>query len=116
MKEPIMRAAAIFCCIGMGFGPVMQRYGCCCATVAEIAQKLHDEQCSECCQESDTSAPAPSSCDCPVAAKSFEAVPGFAIKNFADDLWAVEAVFTSPFQGSKPGDSSLWEIVENLRP
>ena len=118
MNESIMRIAAVFCCLGMGLGPVMQRYGCCCATAAEISRRLVDEQRSECCcgEQNDTSLPDSSKCDCPVASKSFEAVPSYAIKNFADDLWAVEAVFTSPFQVSRPGDSSQWEVVENLRP
>jgi len=117
MNEPIMRIAAIFCCIGMGAGPLIQRHGCCCATAAEIAKKFDEEQRSECCcSEKSSPVPDPSKCDCPVVAKSFEAIPSFAIKNFADDLSAVEAVFTSPFQTSLPGDSALWEVVENLRP
>jgi hypothetical protein len=117
MNDPIMRIAAIFCCVGMGVGPVVLRHGCCCAMAAQIAEEFDEEQCSECCCHKKSSpVPDPSKCDCPAVSKSFVAVPSSAIKNFADDLSAVEAVFASPFQTSLPGDSSLWEVVENLRP
>ena len=113
MSEPIMRIAAIFCCMGMGVWPLMQRCGCCCTTALEYADRVIDEQCCErCCPDQTDQQP----CHCPLAARSFEAIPNFAIKNFTQDHSLVESVFSSPFQVSLPGDSALWEVVENLRP
>jgi hypothetical protein len=115
MNEPIMRIAVIFCCLGMGAGPLVQRVGCCCATAADIADRFSEERKCCCCPE-DAPPLLPGKCDCPAAVRTFEAIPAFAIKNFADDLSTVEAVFTSPFQTVRPGETTLWEVVENLRP
>ena len=117
MNEPTKRIVAILCCVYLGVSPFVQRHACSCAIVAEIAQKSDEEQCRECCRHEQTCpVPQPSKCDCPAVSKSFEAIPNSAIKNFADELSAVEAVVASPFQTSVPGDSSLWHVVENLRP
>ena len=113
MSEPIMRSAVIFCCMGMGVWPLVQRCGCCCTTAVEFADRFEEEQrCEHCCPT-----PQPEGeCLCPLDTRTFEAIPSFAIKQFAEDHSLVEAIFSSPFQLSKPGDSSLWEVVENVRP
>ena len=116
MNESMMRFAAVFCCLGMGCGPLVQRYGCCYATATEIADRFHQEQLPASSGELNDHTLDSTSWESPPAVKSFEAVPSLAIKNFAEDHAILEAVFTSPFQAVIPGDSSLWEVVENLRP
>ena len=120
MSDVVRQIAAAVCCLGMGAWPIMQHYGCCCATAATLAQKLDDEQVCECCRHDPTppTSPAPDSskCPCPVAAKAFEAVPAYAIKTYTQDFGYVDAVFTSAFQAAHPGEERLWEVVENLRP
>jgi hypothetical protein len=108
MYEPILRAAAVFCCLGMGAWPLMQRCGGCFASAVEIAERIDREQCR-------TFAPAAEPYR-PADLRVFEAVPSFAIKNFTEDLSMVESVFTSAFQVTHPGDQTVWEIVQHLPP
>jgi hypothetical protein len=115
--EPFMRIAVVFCCMGMGAWPLMQRCGCCCTTAAQIADRFDAEQrCEFCCPEPMPESDPASHCPCPLALRTFEAVPSFAIKPFTVDQSMVEAVFGSPFQIAHPSGDSHWEVVENLRP
>jgi len=121
MSDLVRQFAVAVCCLGMGAWPVMQHYGCCCATVASLADKFDAEQRADCCCGHEPAppvapAPDPSKCKCPVAAKAFEAIPSFAIKTYTQDFGYVDAVFTSAFQAARPNDETLWEVVENLRP
>lgn len=117
MNEPSMRIAVVFCCMGMGAWPLMQRCGCCCTTAAQIADRFDAEQrCRLCSPESSAGSDCESQCACPLDLRTFEAVPSFAIKPFTVDQSMVEEVFGSPFQIARPSADTHWEVVENLRP
>jgi hypothetical protein len=113
MNEPLLRISAVFCCIGMGAWPLMQRCGTCCSTAVEIAELVE-------CEHWGGDIPALE--DMLVgnsllgSVRSFESVPNFAFRNFTQDHSMVEDVFSSPFQASRPGRAALWEVVENLSP
>lgn len=113
MNEPLLRISAVFCCIGMGAWPLMQRCGTNCATALEIAERVECEQWGEQIPTLETLLVG-SSLSGPI--RSFESVPNFAFRNFTQDHSMVEDVFSSPFQASRPGRAALWEIVENLSP
>ena len=113
MNEPLLRSAVAFCSIGMGIWPLMQQCGCGYTTALEFAERVAVEQrCDACRVQDDSQVPSRR----PILVRSFEAVPNFAIKNFSQDHSLVEEVFSSPFQGSRPGLSAFWEVVENLSP
>ena len=120
MCEPILRVGVMFCCLGMGVLPLAQRCGCCCAIPAGTVNRLHSEPrcCDACSHDEHAPSPDPSKCRCPVASRSFEAIPSFAIKikNDADELSPDAAVFTSRFQVSHPGDSGLREVMDSAHP
>ena len=113
MNEPLLRIVVAFCSIGMGIWPLMQRCGCGCTTALEFAERVaHEQRCDACLFPDDSPLPSRRA----TLVRSFEAVPNFAIKNFSQDHSLVEEVFSSPFQGSRPGRSAFWEVVENLSP